>query len=196
MKNLLNIMGLMAGIVWLSSCATADVQSDYNKSVNFEKYQTYQLASRDQINPNGHEEFNMEEFADKRLREALIDQMKREGYQRDSVNPDVRVYYDVTIEEKKGYDYAGGYYGGYGYPYGYGYGFGPVGYMPGRAVPYHYSEGTVVVSLVDLEREEVVWHAAYTKTANKAAKLQDRKDMRKAIKEIFEEYPENLREEQ
>lgn len=182
--------------IWLAvllftACASARVQSDYDETVNFRKYKTYRLATPEELNPDQRAEFNLERFTDQRLREAIHENMREEGYRKDTINPDVKVFFGLTIEKRIAYQTTG-YSGGYGYPYfgyGYGYGFGGLGFTTAQTVPYTYNEGTVLLSLVDENRKEVVWHASYSKTANKVTKLTRQKDMDKAIHKIFKKYP-------
>lgn len=104
------------------------------------------------------------------------------------------------------YGYGGmhGYAGMYGGMYGYGgfYGFGPNyawgGGHPQSMTTYseqEYDEGTLIVSVYDAKKKELIWEAAGSKPLTTTLEDLDKaeKQMQETVAEIMKEYPVNPR---
>lgn len=81
--------------------------------------------------------------------------------------------------------------GGYGRYYGYGPGYGWGGGHAMSTTTYskrEYNVGTLVVSVYDAQKQELVWEAIGSKTINENSKDPD-KDIQDAVARIMKEYP-------
>lgn len=141
----------------LSGCdSNLKVVSDYDRSVDFTKYRTFQIL------PWAEE---LDELVS-RNSQTLIDQsikevMTRYGYTYVEKNADLVVSTYVHLDEEHGvtaynsyYGPTYGYYGGFGYGYGYGYG---AGMSTTTYQEYAYTVGSLIIDFYDQKEKKLVW---------------------------------------
>jgi len=114
---------LMWLLVGMAGCASIDVRSDWDSSVDFSGYQRFHW-----VEPPRHE--NADPFADndllrKRVRLAVFRALEERGYRPTSSaeEADFLVTWDITLEERLRVSggQLGGYYAGYRHPFRSGY---------------------------------------------------------------------------
>jgi len=173
-------------LIVLTSCDGIKVMSDYDKSVDFTKYKTIQFygweENSDQI---------LSKFDKERIENAVSREFKNRGHQIVESNADLVVsLYIITkteIREMATTDY----YGGYGPYFGYGprWGWGPgYGYASTTIENHEFMVGTLVVSVYDRAKKELVWEgvgqgSVGESTSNREARLNH------AIGKIMYKYP-------
>jgi len=168
---LLVVLGLMAVAV---GCSSISVNYDYDSEANFASYQTYAWVEQEQ-SPTGSD------LLDKRIRGAVDTQLAAKGFRQESTNPDILVVFHVGTQDKIdvtdwGYTYQ---------RYGYG------GWGGGRQVDvYQYTEGTVIVDLIDAGSSQLVWRGSATKTidSNPSPERME-KNINDAMAQVFKRYP-------
>lgn len=198
MKNLLLI--IFTSTI-LFSCNPLTVLNEYNKSVDFTEYKTFEFYGWTDGDIFG----NM--YSKKRIESAVQNELKKRGIERvEKGDGDMIIsLYMVSEKRKETFTqtqstYIGGssrigMYGGYGYGYGMYYGFGP-GYSwgPGYAVTSAtqgervFNEGTLIISAFDAEKEELIWETVAMKTTNLNSQTMD-DDIKRAVKKIMKTYP-------
>jgi len=151
-KNILRQLAVVAAAILLSSCASGpEIMSDYDHSIDFSQYRTYNF-----FNPMGIENPNYSTIYGQVFRDALSREMNARGY-RLADDPDLLLNVSARLQDKtKVTTYSDPYPAYYGYRRGY--------YDPWMGYPYgtsthvsQYTEGTVNVDMVDARAKRMVW---------------------------------------
>jgi hypothetical protein len=174
MKKLLPVFILIV----VSSCATVNISSDFDKSASFPGYKTYALTP-EALN------LNINELNRNRLITAVEKELRIKGFTK-SENPDVLIDIKITGEKKQTTTATSS--GGYGM-YGWGGGMGTT------TINYDsYVEGTLFVEMVDAARKQLVWLGWEVGTIDPEASAEQReKNINNAVKQIFTNYPPKLK---
>jgi len=183
-KMIIQLFALLT-LVILSSCSSINVSYDYDKSVDFTRFKTYEYygwaKESDQI---------INQIDRKRIEDAFSYELARRGLNYVKSDGDLVVTLFLVVEEKTGTTYTtsnyGGYYGGY-YGYGPGWGWGPT-YSTTTAHNYNYNVGTLVVDVFDKKSQKLIWEGIGQKTLDDNPKTHDR-NASKAAAMIMENYP-------
>lgn len=138
------------------SCATIDVDFDYDHASDFTTYKTYNWVDGfttplETSNPLLH----------KQIVTLIEEELNRKGYQK-SDNPDMAIVYTTTSKEMKEVStqttyYAHGYYRGWWYDPMWG-----AGATTARVDTY--TEGTLMIGFFDTETEKLIWRGWATAT--------------------------------
>jgi hypothetical protein len=180
---------LVAGAI-LSSCSSIKVVVDSDKSVDFTQYKDLEYYgwanNSDQI---------LNRFDKERIEEAFGAEFKKRGLNIvENGEGDIVVSLYIVTEQKSqttahttstGGGYGGGY-GGY-YNYGPGYGWGG-GHSTTTYSEYDYVEGTLIVSVFDATKKELVWESVGKGTINENPKKREEGVVRAAA-EMMRQYP-------
>ena len=187
MDRYLKIIAAMMVLALLTACAsTTNIQSDYDRSVDFSQYKTYGYFS-----PMGIENPNYSSLLGQMFRDAIDAQMQARGYVR-SDNPDLLFNVSARLEDKTRVTtmsdpmmYGGyyGYRGGLYDPWG-GYGYGTTTHVS------QYTEGTVNVDMVDPKMKRMLWEGVAIGRVDEKRKSNElRQDIMDGVAEMFEGYP-------
>ena len=155
-KSLTLIAMLLAAIA-VSGCASqTKIRSDYDDSVDFSQYRTYNY-----YDTTGRYDTEYQTLFTKYIKAAIDVEMQARGYTL-SDNPDLLVNFNIKAEDKTKVTttpssgmYGGGYYGyrgGYYSPWA-GYGYGTETHVS------QYTEGTYNIDLADPKLKRLVWEA-------------------------------------
>lgn len=157
----------------LSSCATIDVATDYDKEVNFNQYQTYAFFKP------GIDKAEISDLDKKRILRAIDFELSQKGMTK-SENPDVLVSIFTQTKEKVNV---------YQNNFGYGWGWSPYYWGgAGQVSSYTSIEGTLFIDLIDAERNELVWQGLGTGVLSQKMERKEEK-IREIVKEILNKYP-------
>ena len=177
------LVALMAVLLMTACASTTNIQSDYDRSVDFSQFKTYGYYS-----PMGIENPNYSSLLGQMFRDAIDAQMKSRGYVL-SDKPDLLINVSAKMQDKTQVrTYSDPMYGGYyGYrgglydPWG-GYGYGSSTHVS------QYTEGTVNVDMVDIDQKRMVWEGiAIGRVKDKNDNL--RQDIMDGVAEMFQNYP-------
>ena len=186
MGKLFRIFLVLTTFALMTACASStNIQSDYDRSVDFSKYKTYGYYS-----PMGIENPNYSSLMGQMFRDAIDVQMKQRGYVKSS-NPDVLFNVSARLEDKTRVTttsdpmmYGGGYYGyrgGMYDPWG-GYGYGTSTHVS------QYTQGTINIDMVDPRLKRMLWEGvAIGRVQEKNKNL--REDIMTGVAEMFGGYP-------
>ena len=205
MKRLPRFLSVLLVSVLMSGCATIAIQRDYDESASFVDYQTFSWipAKNTQDVPGPYRDDGL---LDKRIKRAVTNALAYQGYtEQPDGTPDFYVVYRVGLEEK-GYSYGFGYPYGYGFGYGHGFGhhsgfhrsffgYGGYGYPYGGYGGYGgygttYTEGTLVIDIIDAGTNELVWRGSAVSPMSD--ETYDAKEINKVVEKILEEFPPGL----
>lgn len=183
---------ILAGLVVLAlaGCAADPViRSDYDRMADFSAYRSFGFADRLGTDPAGYAT-----LATQRLKRAITEAMEGRGYVRVDREPDLLVDFRSRVQDKVrvisapplwgpfpyGYDGYDGYRGGMYRPWsGYG-GFTDV---------QSYTEGTLVIDLIDRTRRAVVWEGVATDRSQPDADPLPEAAIDATVQKIFADFP-------
>jgi hypothetical protein len=176
------MMLAMLCIALLAGCSSYDIKYDYDMDSNFTAFKTYQWIPRTMTNASGSAQSAVTNntLLDQRIHRAVDTQMTAKGFTPTEENPDIMVVYHVGLADKVdvqdwGYTYAGSYWGG----------------GMGRNVDvYQYTEGTLIVDLVNSNSKQLVWRGSATGVVdptNSPEKMEQR--VNDVVARIFANYP-------
>lgn len=166
---------ILAAVI-MTSCSSVQIAYDYDKQVDFTKFKTYTFTEESKNMPIG--QLNLE-----RMLSAVETELAAKGFSQ-SENPDVLI--DMHMTAKKRTEATAYNTGGYGYGrYGYGGGFSTT------QVSYdEYTDGTLLINMVDKSTEKIVWQGRGTKTLDENASAAKREsNINYSVKQIFTKYP-------
>ena len=181
MKRTLSILLCLSALVLVAGCSTLSVKYDYDNEVDFAKYKTYTWMARPAGMPaNAAEAQGQSGLLDGRIRNAISAVMTDRGIGEDANAPDLLVVHHLGAQEKIqvtdwGYRYSD-YYWGYG----------------GRQIDVHsYTEGMLVVDLVDAETKALVWRGTGTKVIDSYQSSPDEQQakLNNIVWKIMESFP-------
>lgn len=170
-------------LISLGACTTFDVKTDHDPSADFTAIKKFAFVGLADAEKGGvHDNSLMH----KRIESAVARELTDKGLRQVNLNqqPDVLVYYWYSAKEKQQIQSTGPTAGAYRYRGGYGWGAG----YGSTVTSYDYTEGTLVLDLVEPTKKELIWRATIVGTLQDTPKenieLGD-----KAIAKAFESYP-------
>jgi len=175
---------ILIGLV-ITSCSTLSVTSDYDKSVDFTKYKTFEYygwaKESDKI---------LNDLDKRRIEQAFSDEFKRRGMTYVKSGGDLVVTLFIVVEKKKQQtahtSHVGGYYGSYD-GYGPGWGISP-GFSTTTISEYEYKVGTLVCDVFDKQKEQLIWEGIGSGTVDDNPNTRDEK-IPQAVAKIMAQYP-------
>lgn len=170
-----------AAIVFMASCSSIKVTSDYDRSAPFENYTTYAFTQEAMS-------IGLSELNRNRLISAVEAELGQKGFTK-SETPDVLIDMNLVSKTKQTAtaNTSGGYYGA-GYRYGYGGGFSTT------TINYDsYEEGTLFIDMIDVAKNQLVWQGRGTDTIDENASADKREaKINYAVQQIFSQYPPKI----
>jgi hypothetical protein len=179
-------VGLVIAALWLAGCESGpEVRADYDKAADFGKYRTYNFVAAQSTGGSDYKSLAM-----RILQTAASREMESRGYTK-ADNADLLINFKGKLEEKTEiestpapmYGAGWGYRGWYGAPYG-AYGYGGTEVSTRR-----YNVGTLVMDMVDREKQQVVFQGGLEDVVTKKM-LEDREALLNgAVATIFSRFP-------
>ncbi|WP_081211751.1 DUF4136 domain-containing protein [Salegentibacter sediminis] len=161
--------------VFLTSCSSVRVASDYDREADFNSYQTYAFFKP------GIDKAEISDLDKKRILRAIESEMQAKGFTK-SDNPDMLVSIFTKTNENINI-YQNNMMG-----WGYGWGWHPWYWGSGYNTVNRTSEGTLYIDFIDAEEKELVWQGMGTAAlAREVNKKQER--INEIVQEILEKYP-------
>ena len=176
------VLGL--GLILAGGCAGYQVTTDYSPATSFSQYRTFALVSP----PDS----GAQQLLDQRVRNAVDVQLTGKGLsETDSSDADLFVGYGMVDKtHKQVYTYNDG--------WGWGRGFGMRYYRYGVAWPMTvrrqvetYTDGTVVVHLIDAKTKQVVFESEVAAVVSLPVgnPIQATRQIDNAVAQLFTKYP-------
>ncbi len=168
-------------LVAVSGCSSLSVNYDYDQNVEWTKFKTYGWMDVSPQPSDPSSPLRNTPLLQQRVHNSVDFEMQNRGITM-SDNPDLLVVYHIGTQEQIqvtdwGYRYSD-YYWGYG----------------GRQIDvYQFTEGSLVIDLVDAETQNLVWRGTGTGVVDQAQKspeeMQDRAN--NVINKIMKSFPPN-----
>lgn len=165
-----------AAAALLAACSTISVDTDYDKTADFSQFQTFDWAPPAAMRIAG--EYN--QLTDQRIRAALTDALSAKGIEQAPGNPQLLVAFHTGVRERTEV-FNTGWGGGYS-----GYGYWP-GYGHSNIETRNYTEGTLMVDLIDAGEKRLVWRGKAVGVVGDYESQESR--IREAVMEMFKKYP-------
>ncbi|WP_422860948.1 DUF4136 domain-containing protein [Flagellimonas sp. S174] len=189
MKRLKQFTLPILALVFLASCSSVRVVTDYDKEANFNTYKTYAFYK------TGIDKAEISDLDKKRILKAIDTEMAARGFAK-SKQPDVLVSIFTKERERVdvynnnfgfgwgGFGWGGGFYNPwlFGPGFGWGGGFGPN--VSTR------TEGSLYIDVIDTKNKELVWQGRGVGTLNNIKNIEKKeKRIKQFVAEILEKYP-------
>ena len=167
----------------LAACSTVTVTTDYDHSAPFGKYKTYALE------PAAHGQ-KLSSASEAALRDELRTELAGRGIsEAPAAKADLAVVRHVFLEDNVSVQQYTDW--GYGYHGGWPYGYGHYGMWTGATQTYvdvtHYTEGTMVLDVVDTHTKKLVFRG--TGTAVVEGSKNNAENIRDAVKQMVDALP-------
>lgn len=175
---------LSSAVLLLAACAAPQpqIRSNFDQTADFSSYRTYNIMATAGRSADGYET-----LVGQAIRAAVEQEMASRGYVKDS-DADLLVNFSVTVQKVQQvsqvptagppapYYYRGGYYRTWP-TYSY------------ETWVREYDEGTLLIDIVDAERQQLVWEAAGTGRLKKDLTEDIQARARQAVALLFARYP-------
>lgn len=170
-------------LLFLSSCVSVRVLSDYDKEANFNSYKSYAFYK------TGIDKAHISDLDKKRILKAIDTEMSSRGMVK-SQEPDILI--SIFTKEREQVDIYNNYWGGGGM---YGWGWNPWywgGYGPGWGGPSvsTRTQGSLYIDLIDAKNKELVWQGKGIGTIGNTKNIERKEErIREFVTEILNQYP-------
>lgn len=187
MKKIKFLVAPLLVLLFLSSCSSVQVLSDYDREADFNTYKSYAFYK------TGIDKAQISDLDKKRILRAIESEMSKRGFVK-SENPDILV--SIFTKEKEQVDIYNNYWGGgFGWgwsPYYWGAGWGPGwGGWGGNNVSTR-TEGSLYIDLIDANSKELVWQGKGVGNLGNIANIEKKEErIREFVSEILMQYPPN-----
>jgi hypothetical protein len=158
---------------------------DWDRDADFSGYSTYAWLAQpnDPATGNAAVAQRQNSLLTKRVRSSTDEQMGQLGFTINIDSPDLFLVFHTGVQDKVNVT-------DYGYRYSYDYwGWG------GRDIDvYQYTEGTLIIDMIDTNTKELVWRGSATATVDPSNSAEKREaQLDKAVRGILENYPPKQR---
>lgn len=173
--------GLCLAALSLAACSSYDIRHDWEIGADFASYHTYDWIPQtpDSTLTGADAARQANTLLDRRVRTAVDREMRAKGFVRNDEHPDLLVVYHTGTKDKVdatdwGYSYSGSYWG-----------------WVGRDIDvYSYTEGTLLVDLVDARTRALVWRGSATGVVRPQRSPEERtRIINEVVQKMFREYP-------
>ncbi|HUO51790.1 MAG TPA: DUF4136 domain-containing protein [Gemmatimonadaceae bacterium] len=168
-------LALLAAAAVLGACSTLTVNSDWNTTIDFTQYKTWNFKN---------DTLPYSTFTQERIRQEIATTLASKGLTRDTLNPQLIVIYRVNLSSQTQYQTVstGGY--GYGPAWG-GWGYGGVGYS--TTTQTQIPIGALTIAIVDPKLNQLVWRGeADSQLSDNQSNAQL---VQQAIQQMFQQFP-------
>ncbi|QNM84282.1 DUF4136 domain-containing protein [Polaribacter pectinis] len=161
-------------MLFLISCGTSKVVSDYDSKTDFKKYKTF-----DFYEDNGE---SLNEFDVKRITTAIESELKNAGMNYNS-NPDFFIYFDAKTSESRSNNTIGIGIGSGGRN-------GGIGISGGIPIGGKKLNEEISIRFIEAKNNKLFWEGSLTSSIKENRKTEERKlHLQQLIKKIISEYP-------
>jgi len=170
-------------LLFLSSCVSVRVVSDYDKEANFNGYKSYAFYK------TGIDKAHLSDLDKKRILKAIDAEMSSRGMVK-AQDPDLLI--SIFTKEREQVDVYNNYWGGmhgWGWsPWYYG-GYGP-GWGWNSPTVSTRTQGSLYIDLIDTKNKELVWQGKGIGTLNNTKNIERKEErIREFVIEILQQYP-------
>jgi hypothetical protein len=169
-RNLFLVLSLAA---LAAGCSSVSTGSDYDESVRFGEYGSFAW-----VPPHPDKliyPMERNSILDRRIRGAVESVLEEKGYARETKEPDVLLGYFIKLQEKVDVT-------------SWGYGYRGHSWHGGGVDVRTWTEGTLVLDVIDAKSKEVVWRG-WAIGAVRSPSSPSPEEVRETIAKVLAEYP-------
>jgi Domain of unknown function (DUF4136) len=161
---------------FLISCQAVHINSDYDKTINFSKFKTYAFYK------TGIDKVEISDLDKKRILRSIDNEMTLKGFTK-SETPDMLINISTKEREQVNVNQFNA-----GFGYGWGFGWNPMFWGGGMNNVSTFSEGTLIIDLIDASKKELIWQG---EGVGHLTQNTDRKDdnIKGFVTRILSQYP-------
>ena len=159
----------------LSACSSVNVNSDYDKKVDFTQFKTFAFHK------TGIDKATISDLDKKRILHSIDEVMSSKGFSK-SEKPDLLIAFFTKEREQVNVNQYNS-----GWGYGWGYGWNPY-LWGGNTTISRYSEGTLYIDIIDAKKKELIWQGEGEGVLTKDTNKKDEK-IKEFVTKILEQYP-------
>lgn len=138
-------LSLLFLILFLASCSSVRVYSDYDKNVDFSIYKTYAFYK------TGIDNVEISDLDKKRILRSIDEEMTSKGFTK-SETPDMLININTKAEKNVDVNQFN-----YGWGFGWGWGWSP--FWGGNTMVSTSIEGILIIDLIDAKKKELIWQS-------------------------------------
>jgi hypothetical protein len=176
---------LLAGVICVSAACSPQisVHADYDLDYEVWTYHTFDWGKKVDIEA-GLNPFHYNELNDKRIKDAVRQQLEARGYVLASDKPDLLFHYHIMIQDESLIVADPPLYS-----------FGP-GWSAETSRVYTYKEGTLILDLMDTKTNNLIWRGWASTEVKKLKTPREREELvNKVVSKIFTKFPKKHRNE-
>lgn len=172
----IKLLPVLALAIFVSSCASVNVVSDYDKEASFNTYKTFAFYKP------GIDKAEISDLDKKRILRAIDSELSARGFQK-SENPDLLI--NIFTKEQKQVDV-------YNNNMGYGWGWSPWYWGGGYSTVSTSTQGSLYIDLIDANTNQLIWQGKGS--GNLEVDNVEKKEarIREFVAEILNAYPPEI----
>ena len=178
MKTTIKITTVLLLFLFLSSCSSVRVASDYDKNASFDTYKSFAFYK------TGIDKAEISDLDKRRILRAIEAELLAKGFTK-SESPDLLVSIFTKSREK-----VNVYNNGWG-PYGYGWGWSPWYWGNNFSSVSTSTEGVLYIDLIDAQRKELIWQGTGTGYLTQNMNKKEER-IQEFVSKILENYPPEM----
>ncbi len=172
MKRSAIIVALTA-IIFMTGCSSVQVETDYNREVDFSKYKTYRWIPH--VKGTEDNPLMNDPLIESHVKNAVNAEMAKKGFTRiEEGHPDCLMAWYFTARNRVDVTH----YYGYWYP---------------QTNVYKYKEGTLIVDIVDREDKQLIWRGWATGVLEDRSRISDQ--INYSVQKLLKKFPPDARKE-
>ncbi len=174
------ILPLAFLLLFITSCSSVKVTTDYDPDVNFTKYKTYAFFKE------GIDHVKLNDLDKKRILSAIEQELNAKGFVQTDSNPDLLINLVTKAQEQVNITTNNNYYGPWGY---YRPGWGPY-WGPTNTSVSTQIEGSLYVDILDPKSKTLIWQGIGTGVISNTSNMNKReKRIQDFVQSILSNFP-------
>lgn len=167
------IIFALTTIIFMTGCSSVQVETDYNREVDFSKYKTYRWIPH--VKGTEDNPLMNDPLITGHVKSAVNAEMAKKGFTLiEEGHPDFLMAYYFTARNRVDVTH----YYGYWYP---------------STNVYHYREGTLIIDIVDRVDKQLMWRGWATDVLQDRSKIKSQIDY--SVQKLLKKYPPNAKKE-
>ncbi|TDS65315.1 DUF4136 domain-containing protein [Myroides indicus] len=166
-------------LLFLVSCSSIRVTSDYDKDVDFNQYKTFAFFKE------GIDQVKLNDLDKKRILNAIDQELTAKGFVKTDQNPDFLINIFTKAQEQVNITNNNFFYS----PWGYGWGWHPY-WGPSRTMVTTSTEGMLYIDILDTQKKSLVWQGVGTGYLSNSSKTEQKeKKIQEFVQKILAKFP-------
>jgi hypothetical protein len=157
----------LSAIIFMTGCSTVQVETDYNREVDFSKYRTYRWIPH--VKGTEDNPLMNDPLIESHVRNSVNAEMAKKGFTKiEEGHPDFLIAYYFTARNRVDVTH----YYGYWYPH---------------TNVYRYKEGTLILDMVDREEKQLIWRGWATGVLEDRGRIAEQ--INYSVGKLLKKYP-------